>query len=205
LHQLVDRGRLAGGLQGSGPDLREVHQIADDAVQAIGFFEHRREQFALLVRIVDRRFGEQARHRRLDRRERRPEIVRHAREQRRAKLVGLRVELRPSHPDVEACALDRERRLLGRGLQESVLGRRERVGTCSTDRAHDPKAACLRLRWARPPSDPVPRLVVPDRTGGWRWRGSPPVKHGLDLAADQIERVGNACAKSVENARELLA
>ena len=43
---------LARGHQRARPDLRQVHQVADQPVQPIGLLEHRREQLALLRGIV---------------------------------------------------------------------------------------------------------------------------------------------------------
>ena len=118
---LVHRDGFRRGHQRACPDPREIHDVADEPVQPVGLLEHGREQLVLLRRVVDRVGVEQAGDAGLDRRERRAQVVRHAREQRGAELVRLGIQLCLAHPRREPVALERDRRLASEGLQELPL------------------------------------------------------------------------------------
>ena len=81
---------------------------------------------------------QQARHARLDRRERRAQVVRDRAEHRGAQLVRLGVELGHARSRVEPGAVERRRRLLRRRLQQQELVRRERT---PSRRPFDPQRA----------------------------------------------------------------
>ena len=101
--------------------------LPDQPVQPVGLLEDRREELSLLRRVVHGRGVQQARHPRLDRRERRPQVVRDRGEHRRAQLVGLGVELGEPRARVEPGTVQRHRRLARRRLQELALAPRERT------------------------------------------------------------------------------
>ena len=80
----------------------------------------------LLLGLVPHRGVEQARHARLDRRQRRPQVVRDRGEHRRPELVRLGVELCGPRPGVQPRAVERRGGLLAAASSSSSSSRRER-------------------------------------------------------------------------------
>ena len=115
-------------LHRAGLDPGHVEQIGDEAVQPLGFVDHRREQLAaVLFRQRLRELLQRAR-RAHDRGERRLQIVRDRGQQRRAQPVGLGRELGPVDIGDKLDALDGDRRLVGQRIEQPLLlGRQQRT------------------------------------------------------------------------------
>ena len=116
LHDVVERHELLRRDERAGANAGEVQQVADQAVQPVRLLEHRAEQLLLLTGVVHDPLLEQAGHAGFDRRERRAQVVRHGREERRADLARLRVEARAPRFGVEARALQCKRGLRGQSV-----------------------------------------------------------------------------------------
>ena len=114
------------GRERARADPRQVEDVADQPVQAVRLLEDRREQLSLLRRVVVDGGVEEAGHARLDRRERRPQVVGDRREHRGAELVGLGVELCVPRARVQARAVERGGRLAGRRFEQELIVAGER-------------------------------------------------------------------------------
>ena len=128
LQDLVHRHRLLRRGERAGLEAGEVEQVAEETVEPVGLLQHRLQQVAALRVVVRGVVLEQTRDRRLDRRERRPQVVGDRGEQRGPRLVGLRVEPGHVHLRVEPGPLQRDRDLSrGRLEQPQVLAADRRL------------------------------------------------------------------------------
>ena len=180
---LVDADRRQADVERAGLEPAHVEQVADERVEPVGLLVDRGEELAsCLGRPVDVVL-EQARHRRLDRRERRAQVVRDGGEERRAQLVG----------GGEAAGVGRLGLELARAASDDgELARRTRRGrgrsSAATDAARRQREH-VRRRRARP----CRGLVGASRGRGRRSRASsvqPPSVRWRTATASRAERSG---------------
>ena len=178
------RRRHGAAPDGAGLEAAHVEEVADEGVEPVGLLVDRLEE---LVGGVGRPVDvvlEQAGHRRLDRRQRRPQVVRHG--PRAARCAGRRP--RPATTAAAASARSRrcssaERELGGEGVEDPlVLGRerpdrrgrarrrRRRVG----DRLRRPSSGVGRVR-RRPAGDPSSQSPASSGSRDGRRASSPNV------------------------------
>ncbi len=177
-----------------GPDAGEVEDVADEPIEPVGLLEDGRQQLALLVGVVNRGGVEQARHPRFDRSERGAKVVRDGGEHRGTQLIRLGVELGETGPGVQTRAVEGDRRLTSRGLQQLALALGERTalrGTLHRQRAEGNRGHHHRDDDRRPAG--LEALARRTR------RHLLPVKRHLHRAGGKTERLEQHVDKLVED------
>jgi hypothetical protein len=195
LGHLLDVGRHPPRDEGARTDPREIEDVADQPVQAVGLLEDGHQEFTLLGGVVHGRHVEQARDPRLDRRERRPEVVGDRGEHRRAQLVGLGVQLGQAGAGIQPGAVQGDRSLARRRLEQLLLASRERPrtrGPLRRQRSQGNRRHHDGQDLARPPELDV--LAPGDRAH------LVAVEHYVDAAHSQPERVDQQPDELVEHA-----
>ena len=127
-HDLLEADVAHGELEGSALQPAHVEEVADERVEPVGLLVDGREE-------LTRRLGcpldvllQEARRRRLDRRQRRPQIVRHRGEQCDPQVARLRQPRRDRGLGAQLTAFEGERQLPRERLQQrKVLGGKARA------------------------------------------------------------------------------
>ena len=157
---LLERDRAHDQLHRTGLEAAHVEQVADQVVEPVGAVVDRLEQLASRRRCEVHVALQQAAHRRLDRRERRAQIVRHRREECGPQLVRLfeisraggvgpqRVVARQSPPARQTPGARRSRRDQGR--RRGPRGRRGRRAAPRDRRCRALRAPSAPRRRRRP-------------------------------------------------------
>ena len=126
-HDLFECDRFEGWGEHPGVDPAHAEQVLDEACQSIGLVVDRGEEFCFVaIRPVDVGLA-QARDRRLDRRERRAQIVGDRLEEGAAQVVRLRERLRAVGLAAQPCVLEHDAELRGEGLQHGLVLCRDRA------------------------------------------------------------------------------
>ncbi len=179
---LVHRHRLLRRGERAGLEAGEVEQVAEETVEPVGLLQHRLEQVAALRVVVRGVVFEQTRDRRLDRGERRPQVMRDRGEQGGPRLVGLRVEPGHVHLRVEPGPLQCDRDLSrGRFEQPQVLAADRRL---SLGADHDQRPEHLAADVEGEPALLAGRRVLAGLDDLVRAAPRP----GADLASREVQR-----------------
>ncbi len=126
-------------------EAREIEQVADQPVHALGFVQQRIEQCALAL-AAERRFAvAQRRSRADDRRERRAEIMRDRAEQHVAQALRFDLEPRVLRGLRELDALHRDRRLIDQRFDQAHLLRDLQLARIGRAKAEHADAALERV------------------------------------------------------------
>ena len=173
----------------AGLEPAHVEQVPDERVQAIGLVLDRVEELRdVLVAPLDVGLA-QARHRRLDRRERRPQVVGHGLQQRGAQLVRLAERRRGCRLRAEAGAFARRGQLRGERVEHlAIVGAEARTDEREDDAVADLLDGVRRVGLGRNGCT-VRRFDLPVAVGTGQHRSRVEPERGSERGDEAMERV----------------
>ena len=125
--------QLRSGGQAAGLQPRAVQQVAHQMVQMVGLLLDRFQQIAASLGVPLDLASAQARNRRLDRRQRRAQLMRHRRQQRRLEGIALLENPGPALGLCQPGSIEGKGHLAGDGAEQTLL-RRSQSATRSPQR-----------------------------------------------------------------------
>ncbi len=126
-HQLIERDRDWPHLESSRFDACHVEQIGDEPGELVRLLLNQLEQFGTVLRRELDVGAAQTRNRRLDRGQRRPQVVRDGPHERAAPAVDLLEQPRPQRLVAQASPVHGESRLVGEGTEQAPFPGQLRV------------------------------------------------------------------------------
>ena len=118
-HQLIERNRDRPHLESSRFDACHVEQIGDEPGELVRLLLNQLEQFGTVLRRELDVGAAQTRNRRLDRGQRRPQVVRDGPHERAAPAVDLLEQPRPQRLVAQPSPVHGESRLIGEGTEQA--------------------------------------------------------------------------------------